>query len=100
MRYLAFVVRDGFNLCVLELKRLILEKYHKILDLSRRQLFWLIQELVKLKVPDADTLIAALMRHIAGGDLTAKNIQLVGSVLKLLTEQKCALILYIRMLKC
>lgn len=88
MRYLSFVVRDGFSLAVVELKRLILEKYHKMLDPARRQLFWLIQELVKLKVPEVDTLVAALLRHIIGGDLSSKNVALANSIFKLLQDHK------------
>ena len=81
-------MRDGFSLCVLELKRLILDKHHKLLDPAKKQLFWLLTELVKLKVTDVDTLIAAMMRHIVGGDVSGKNINFITAILRLLIDHK------------
>lgn len=76
-------------LLISQVKRLILDKYPKIQDPSRRQLLWLVQELVRLKVADdVDSLCAALMRQIIGGDLSPKNIGLASSILKLLLDNK------------
>lgn len=87
-RYLSLVVRDGFAFAVISLKRLIIDKYPKLQDTCRRQLIWILQELIKLKVHDVDNLCSALLRHIAGGDLNPKNIALTNAVLKLFLDHK------------
>eukprot|EP00005_Dracoamoeba_jomungandri_P009610 CAMPEP_0174266922 /NCGR_PEP_ID=MMETSP0439-20130205/31905_1 /TAXON_ID=0 /ORGANISM="Stereomyxa ramosa, Strain Chinc5" /LENGTH=1204 /DNA_ID=CAMNT_0015354171 /DNA_START=38 /DNA_END=3652 /DNA_ORIENTATION=+ len=87
-RYLSFVQRDGFNLCVLQLQRVVTDKHQMFYDQPRKQLIWLIQELIKLRAPEVDLVVAALMRHMVGGDVTPKNINLIAMVLHLLMENK------------
>ena len=54
----------------------------------RTQLLWLIKELVRANVSGTDNLIWNLMRQIAGGDVTPKNIWLAESLMDLLQDQR------------
>ena len=49
---------------------------------------WLIKELVRANVTGTDMLIWNLMRQIAGGDVTPKNVWLAETLMDLLTEQR------------
>lgn len=58
------------------------------MDSVRSQLLWLIKELVRANVTGTDMLIWNLMRQIAGGDVTPKNIWLAESLMDLLVDQR------------
>ncbi len=81
-------MRDGFSFATTQLKRLALEKYHKLEEDSKKQLLWLVQELIKHKAPHVDGICSALLRQIATGDLSPKNTALTMAMLKILSENK------------
>ncbi|XP_078063855.1 integrator complex subunit 3-like, partial [Mustelus asterias] len=82
------VSRDGMNLILIKINQLLMEKYLKLQDTVRIQLVWLVREIVKNAVLGADGVCMTLMKQIAGGDVTPKNIWLAESVLEILVEQR------------
>jgi len=87
-RDLTFVSRDGLALVLSHLMQLVAERFPRLLDSARTQLLWLIKELVRANVSGTDNLIWNLMRQIAGGDVTPKNIWLAESLMDLLQDQR------------
>lgn len=87
-RDLTFVSRDGLALVLSHLIQLVAERFPRLLDSVRTQLLWLIKELVRANVSGTDNLIWNLMRQIAGGDVTPKNIWLAESLMDLLQDQR------------
>ena len=87
-RDLSFVSKDGLALVLNYLTQLVVEKFPRLLDSVRSQLMWLIKELVRAHVTGTDTLIWNLMRQIAGGDVTPKNIWLAESLMDMLADQR------------
>lgn len=87
-RDLSFVSKDGLALVLSYLTQLVVEKFPRLLDSVRSQLMWLIKELVRANVTGTDMLIWNLMRQIAGGDVTPKNIWLAESLMDMLVDQR------------
>ncbi|XP_014895047.1 integrator complex subunit 3 [Poecilia latipinna] len=87
-RDLTLVNRDGMNIVLVKINQILMEKFLKLQDNPRTQLVWLVRELVKSGVIGADGVIMTLLKQIAGGDISAKNIWLAESVLDILLEQK------------
>ncbi|KAM7285580.1 integrator complex subunit 3 [Ixodes scapularis] len=85
-RDVTFTVRDGLQHLINTLSVLILEKYTKLLDTCRAQLIWLMKELIKNSVPGVDNLCQSLLRQIAGGDVSPKNIWLAEAMLDIFLE--------------
>ena len=54
------------------------------------QILWLCRELVKNAAPGADSVCHSLLRQIAGGDVSQKNIWLTESMLDIFMEHRCA----------
>ena len=52
------------------------------------QLIWLVSELVHREIHDADTLCIYLLRYIASGDLSPRNVWLAQTMLQLFTDNK------------
>ena len=52
------------------------------------QILWLCRELVKNSVIGADSIVNSLMRQVAGGDITPKNVWLTESLLDILSENR------------
>ncbi|XP_031696804.1 LOW QUALITY PROTEIN: integrator complex subunit 3-like [Anarrhichthys ocellatus] len=52
------------------------------------QLVWLVRELVKSGVMGADGVVMTLLKQIAGGDISTKNLWLAENVLDILLDQK------------
>ncbi|XP_026205506.1 integrator complex subunit 3 [Anabas testudineus] len=87
-RDLTLVNRDGMNVVLVKINQILMEKFLKLQDVPRTQLVWLVRELVKSGVMGADGVIMTLLKQIAGGDISAKNLWLAESVLDILLEQK------------
>uniref|UniRef100_H3A5Q1 Integrator complex subunit 3 n=1 Tax=Latimeria chalumnae TaxID=7897 RepID=H3A5Q1_LATCH len=87
-RDLTLVSRDGMNIVLIKINQILMEKYLKLQDTCRTQLVWLVRELVKSAVLGADGVCMTLMKQIAGGDVTPKNIWLAENVLDVLMEQR------------
>ncbi|KAG8191408.1 hypothetical protein JTE90_010584 [Oedothorax gibbosus] len=87
-RDLTYLSRDGLALVLNHLTQLILEKFNKLQDSCRNQLLWLIKEMIKNSVTAVDGLCFHLLRQIAGGDLTVKNIWLTEALLDIFIENR------------
>lgn len=73
---------------IINLNRLIEERYLKFEETSKIQLIWVLKEIIKNNITNADRLIFSLLRQIAGGDVSAKNIWLIDNTLELLIENR------------
>jgi len=82
------VSRDGLALVLSHLTQLVVERFPRLQDSVRIQLLWLIKELVRANVTGTDMLIWNLMRQIAGGDVTPRNLWLAENVMELLIDQR------------
>uniref|UniRef100_A0A669BXQ0 Integrator complex subunit 3 n=2 Tax=Pseudocrenilabrinae TaxID=318546 RepID=A0A669BXQ0_ORENI len=87
-RDLTLVNRDGMNVVLVKINQILMEKFLKLQEVPRTQLVWLVRELVKSGVMGADGVIMTLLKQIAGGDISTKNLWLAESVLDILLEQK------------
>jgi integrator complex subunit 3 len=87
-RDLTLIARDGLAIVVSSLIQLIAEKYQKISELSKRQLLWLLRELVKNQVPGIDNIVWNLLRQATGGDVSPRNIQLIEGMLEIFMEHR------------
>jgi len=87
-RDLMLVSNDGLGLVLHNLNILIVERYLKLDETSKVQLIWVLREMLKNNILNADSLIHNLLRQIAGGDVSAKNIWLIENSLDLLIENR------------
>lgn len=87
-RDLTLVTRDMLGLVLLRSNQLIFEKWQKLLDSTRHQIVWFCKELVKNGVANAESVCHSLLRQVAGGDITQKNVWLAEAMLDLFTENR------------
>lgn len=87
-RDLTYLARDGLNLVLSHLTQIILEKFSKLQEACRNQLIWLIKEMVKNSLTAVDSLCYHLLRQIAGGDVSTKNIWLTEALLDIFIENR------------
>ncbi|XP_055918367.1 integrator complex subunit 3 homolog [Eupeodes corollae] len=85
-RDLTLITRDGLNFVLTNLTMLVADKYTKLTDVSRRQLIWLLHELVKNRVLNVENTIWNCMRQAGGGDISPKNISLIEGLLDIFIE--------------
>ncbi|XP_053190786.1 integrator complex subunit 3 [Scomber japonicus] len=87
-RDLTLLNRDGMNVILVKINQILMEKFLKLHDVPRTQLVWLVRELVKSGVIGADGVVMTLLKQIAGGDISTKNLWLAENVLDILLDQK------------
>ncbi|KAL1117815.1 hypothetical protein AAG570_004130, partial [Ranatra chinensis] len=87
-RDLTLVSRDGFAIVQAHLSQLILDRWPRLTDSVRSQLLWLVKEMIRNGVNGVENLCWNLMRHMAGGDVTPKNIKLIEAVLDIFIENR------------
>ncbi|EFA12368.2 Integrator complex subunit 3 homolog-like Protein [Tribolium castaneum] len=87
-RDLTLISNDGFGLVLNSLSQLVLDRYLRFTDVVKGQVVWLLREMIKNAVNNVDNLCWNLMRHAAGGDVSAKNIALIESLLDVLVEYR------------
>ncbi|KAL0962282.1 hypothetical protein UPYG_G00338080 [Umbra pygmaea] len=87
-RDLTLMNRDGMNVILIKINQILMEKFLKLQDVCRTQLVWMVRELVKSGVIGADGVLMTLMKQIAGGDISSKNLWLAENVLDILVEQR------------
>ncbi|KAJ8386482.1 hypothetical protein AAFF_G00169520 [Aldrovandia affinis] len=88
LKDLTLVNRDGMNVILIKINQILMEKFLKLQDVCRTQLVWLVRELVKNGVIGADGVLMTLMKQIAGGDISSKNLWLAENVLEILVDQR------------
>jgi hypothetical protein len=85
--------RDDWDFCVGQLKRIALDKFHKLMEPCKKQFMWVLQELIRARAKNLDGVFSGLLRHVASGDYTPKNTQLAASLLKMLQDNKYVVLL-------
>ncbi|XP_074594263.1 integrator complex subunit 3 [Brevipalpus obovatus] len=87
-RDLTYVTRDGLGLIVTFINHIVLERYSKLQDVCRAQLIWVVRELIRNSIANTETTVINLLRQIAGGDVSAKNIWLAEKMIDLLQDNR------------
>lgn len=80
--------RDGLQSVIVHLQQFTLEKWSRLLDGSRKQLLWLVREMVRNNIAGVDNLCWNLMRNAAGGDISPANIALIEYLLDLYQDHR------------
>lgn len=99
-RDLTLITRDGLNLVINHLTELVIHKYQRLSEVARKQLLWLVRELIKNQVPMVDTVVWNILRQTSGGDTSVKNIWLIDEVLEILIEHRAWLEKYPLLIGC
>lgn len=87
-RDLTLIARDGLVLAQHHLTQLVAERWSRLTDGVRAQLLWLVREMIKNGVSGVESLLWNTMRHMAGGDVTPRNLNLVETILDMLIENR------------
>uniref|UniRef100_A0A182JGF9 SOSS complex subunit A homolog n=1 Tax=Anopheles atroparvus TaxID=41427 RepID=A0A182JGF9_ANOAO len=87
-RDLTLLTRDGLGFVTNNLAMLVAEKYQKLTDIGRKQLLWLLRELIKNQVMNVDNLAWNILRQASGGDISPKNIALIEGLLDIFIEHR------------
>lgn len=87
-RDLTLLTRDGLGFVTNNISLLIADKYPKFTDIARRQLMWLLRELIKNQVLNVDTIVWNVLRMASGGDVSPKNLALVDAMLDILSDHR------------
>lgn len=87
-RDLTLVSRDGLTIVLTKTNQIIFEKWLKLLDSTRAQIVWLCKELIQNGILGSDSVCHSLIRQIAGGDISPKNIWLTEVMVDIFTENR------------
>ncbi|XP_069137872.1 integrator complex subunit 3-like [Argopecten irradians] len=87
-RDMTLISRDAMSLVLRHTNQLIFEKWLKLLDNTKVQVIWLLRSLVKSSVNGTESVCLSLLRQIAGGDVSQKNIWLTENMLDVFTENR------------
>ena len=87
-RHLVHCAKDGLHFVLNELIRLIADKFLKVKDTVRSQLIWFTKEMIRNQVTNIDGVCWTLMRQIAGGDVSQKNLWLADSLMDIFLENR------------
>jgi len=84
--------KDSLNLFSNCLNRIIIERLSKLREHSVKQILWIANQLMKANINSAEYVCSNLIRQIAGGDLSTKNLWLIENLLELFNENRSWLI--------
>lgn len=87
-RDLTLITRDGLAFVINNLSVLVVEKYQKLGDVAKKQLIWLLRELVKNQVQTVDNLVWNVLRQASGGDISPRNLALIEGLLDIFIEHR------------
>lgn len=87
-RDLTLLTRDGLTFVTNTLSALVIDKYTKFTDVAKRQLLWLLHELLKNQVLNVDGIVWNVLRQASGGDVSPKNLALIDGLLDILIEHR------------
>ncbi|XP_050442209.1 integrator complex subunit 3 isoform X1 [Adelges cooleyi] len=87
-RDLTLLSRDGLQSVIANLQQFTLEKWSRLLDIPKKQLLWLVREMVRNNIAGVDNLCWNLMRNAAGGDVSPSNVALIEYFLDLYQEHR------------
>ncbi|KAJ8677436.1 hypothetical protein QAD02_013223 [Eretmocerus hayati] len=85
-RDLTLLSRDGLAVIISNINQIIMDRYLKLTDVARRQVIWLVQEMMKTDVSNVDVPCSSLLRYAAGGDVSQRNISLIESLLDMFQD--------------
>lgn len=80
--------KDGLNLFSAYLNMIVIERLYKLKEHSIRQVLWITNQLMEANINSAENISFSLLRQLAGGDLSPKNLWLTEAVLDLLIENR------------
>lgn len=87
-RDLTLLTNDGLAFVTTNLSMLVVEKYSKLSDIARKQLLWLLKELIKNQVLNVDNIVWNMLRQASGGDISLKNLQWIEAILDIFVEHR------------
>uniref|UniRef100_A0A336LPS8 SOSS complex subunit A homolog n=1 Tax=Culicoides sonorensis TaxID=179676 RepID=A0A336LPS8_CULSO len=87
-RDLTLITRDGLAFVINNLSVLVVEKYQKLSDIAKKQLIWLLRELVKNQVQTVDNLVWNVLRQASGGDTSPRNLALIEGLLDIFIDHR------------
>lgn len=87
-RDLTLLTRDGLTFVTTNLSMLVADKYQKFTDVARKQILWMLKELVKNQVLNVDNIVWNILRQASGGDISQKNLNLIEGLLDILIEYR------------
>ena len=88
LKHLIHISTDGLAVVVSFLNQLVVERFWKLQESSRSQLLWLIREMIKISCSNVDNVVYNVLRNIAGGDVSPRNLALAESMTDLLFDHK------------
>ena len=71
-----------------QINSLVLDKFSRLLDSVRAQLLWLFNEFVRNNVTGTDGLCWNLLRQVAGGDVSTRNLWLAERIVDVLSDNR------------
>lgn len=80
--------RDNLKNVIDKLNFLVMEKYRRLCEGVQVQILYFLREIIKSSIPMADMICFSLLRQIAGGDLSPKNVWLSESLLSIFIDQR------------
>lgn len=80
--------KDSLTLFSTYLNMIIIERLQRLREHSIKQIFWITNQLMKASINTAENICSNLIRQIAGGDLSTKNLRLIENLLDLLIENR------------
>jgi integrator complex subunit 3 len=80
------ITGDGYSGFVGVMSRVVNDCYPKLLEQARNQVLWLLRQLISYNAADIDNLCTALLRQIAGGDLSSGNVWLASQLLDVMVS--------------
>lgn len=86
------ISKDGLTLFSTYLNMLVIEKLHRLRETAMRQVLWLTNQFIKTNSNISETILFSLMRQVAGGDLSTRNLRLIDGLLDLFIENRVWLI--------
>lgn len=87
-RDLTLLTRDGLVCVTNTLSMLVADKYQRFSEIAKRQLLWMLRELVKNQVLNVDNIVWNVLRQASGGDVSQKNLTLIDGLLDILIDHR------------
>jgi len=86
---LHLVCRDGFKFLFEQIvNNLLLEKYKRLHESCRKQLVWLVRQMVANGIHQVEGVVWSLLRNVVGGDVSAQNLWLAEQLCDMFRENR------------
>ncbi|CDW56316.1 integrator complex subunit 3 [Trichuris trichiura] len=87
-RGLTFITRDGMSFVLTKANWIVIEMFAKLVDTAREQLLWFFREAIRSGIAYMESITLNMFRWCLVGDLSARNLWLVDTMLNLLLENR------------